>query len=203
MSWADGPHRVVAAYSSLRPELAQDGGIVANVTSSVENDAWVLIGDVVILVRLNARHTYHRPCCFVVSLDREQDDVVVGRCRRQTAHRQALTIIGSLAILISMAVLEYRGRPSTTRTRLVQALILSDFLLGYVCIQRVDIDGADSCRIVGLIGVSLALQPRGLRPGQACDGLSVVLVAILWSGESLWLLSLRSGRNATMKSRRR
>lgn len=35
-------------------------------------------------------------------------------------------------ILGSMAWLEYRGRPSTTRTRLVQALVVSDLVLGYV-----------------------------------------------------------------------
>jgi hypothetical protein len=37
-------------------------------------------------------------------------------------------------ILCSMAWLEYRGRSSTTRTRLVQALVLSDLVLGYVFI---------------------------------------------------------------------
>jgi len=37
-------------------------------------------------------------------------------------------------ILCSMAWLEYRGRPATTRTRLVQALVLSDLVLGYVYI---------------------------------------------------------------------
>jgi hypothetical protein len=51
--------------------------------------------------------------------------------------------------------------------------------------NRTDTDSADSSRIVGLVGVSLSLQPGGLHPGQACDGLSVVLVAILWSGTSL------------------
>jgi hypothetical protein len=45
---------------------------------------------------------------------------------------QSLTILGALMILGSMAWLEYRGRPATTRTRLVQALVLSDLVLGYV-----------------------------------------------------------------------
>lgn len=43
---------------------------------------------------------------------------------------QALTIAGALMILGSMAWLEYRGRPSATRTRLVQALVVSDLILG-------------------------------------------------------------------------
>lgn len=43
---------------------------------------------------------------------------------------QALTIGGALMILVSMAWLEYRGRPATTRTRLVQALVVSDLILG-------------------------------------------------------------------------
>lgn len=46
------------------------------------------------------------------------------------ADLQALTIGGALMILISMAWLEYRGRPATTRTRLVQALVVSDLILG-------------------------------------------------------------------------
>lgn len=33
-------------------------------------------------------------------------------------------------ILASMAFLEWKGRPSTTRMRLVQSLVLSDLLLG-------------------------------------------------------------------------
>ena len=59
--------------------------------------------------------------------------------------------------------------------------------------------------VVGLTGVSLALQPEGWEPGQACDGLGVMIVAILWSGtpndnpgqqasadfaEHLWTLAL-------------
>lgn len=51
MSWADDPSRAAAAGYGIRPELAQDGGMVANVTSNVENDDWVLIGDATILVR--------------------------------------------------------------------------------------------------------------------------------------------------------
>jgi hypothetical protein len=36
--------------------------------------------------------------------------------------------------------------------------------------------------IVGLTGVSLAVHPGSLQPGQACDGLGVMIVAVLWSG---------------------
>lgn len=66
MSSVDDPYNVTAAILSSgiigylqgedgngngMPELSSDGGIqVANVTSGVENDHWVLIGDAVILV---------------------------------------------------------------------------------------------------------------------------------------------------------
>lgn len=50
-------------------------------------------------------------------------------------------------------------------------------LLGHMC-KGVTL----TYRIVGLIGVTLALHPGGLQAGQACDGLGVTLVAILWSG---------------------
>jgi len=42
-------------------------------------------------------------------------------------------------IISSMAWLEYRGRPATTRTRLVQALVLSDLVLGYVVYFQSDL----------------------------------------------------------------
>lgn len=49
---------------------------------------------------------------------------------------QAFTLLGAGAILASMAWLEYKGRPSTVRTRLVQALVISDLILGYVVAAR-------------------------------------------------------------------
>ncbi|KAK4684863.1 hypothetical protein P7C73_g5303, partial [Tremellales sp. Uapishka_1] len=87
-----------------------------------------------------------------------------------------LTILGASSILISMAVVELRGRASTTRTRLVQALVLSDLIVG----------------LVGLIGSCMRLDPsnNSLQHGKtSCDGLGVMLVTVLWT-EHLWTLSL-------------
>ncbi|WVW78340.1 hypothetical protein I302_100294 [Kwoniella bestiolae CBS 10118] len=88
-----------------------------------------------------------------------------------------LTILGSGMILVSMFYLEwYRGRPGTTRTRIVQALIVSDFLLG----------------IVGLISSCIFLSGDGsaLAHGTpSCDGLGLLLTAILWT-EHGWTLIL-------------
>jgi len=105
-----------------------------NMTSTVENNDWVLYVDAVML---------------------------------------SLTILGALSMIGTMAWLEYKGRPSTTRTRIVQSLVLSDFVLG----------------VTGLISVSLALSPEKLKAGQACDGLGTLLVAVLWT-EHLWTLTL-------------
>ncbi|ORX33971.1 hypothetical protein BD324DRAFT_637845 [Kockovaella imperatae] len=84
------------------------------------------------------------------------------------------TIVGALIILGSMAYLEFaKGRPATTRMRIVQSLVVSDLALG----------------IVGAIGVSIGLSEGGLKPGTACDGIGVVLVATIWS-EHMWTLLL-------------
>ncbi|WWC59593.1 uncharacterized protein I303_102150 [Kwoniella dejecticola CBS 10117] len=88
-----------------------------------------------------------------------------------------LTILGSGMILVSMFYLEFfRARPGTTRTRIVQALIVSDFLLG----------------VVGLISSCLFLQGNGelmAHGSMACDGLGLLLTTILWT-EHGWTLIL-------------
>jgi len=89
---------------------------VAAETSRVESFDWVVITSLVLLV------------CRV-----NRQSFVPGLLLYKAKTVQALTIIGALGILGSMAWLEYRGRPATTRTRLVQALVLSDLVLGYVC----------------------------------------------------------------------
>ena len=88
---------------------------VAAETSRVESFDWVVITSLVLLV------------CRV-----NRQSFVPGLLLYIAKAVQALTIIGALGILGSMAWLEYRGRPATTRTRLVQALVLSDLVLGYV-----------------------------------------------------------------------
>jgi hypothetical protein len=40
--------------------------------------------------------------------------------------------LGAGMILASTTILEFKGRPSTTRMRIVQSLVLSDLMLGYV-----------------------------------------------------------------------
>jgi hypothetical protein len=40
--------------------------------------------------------------------------------------------MGAGMIVSSMAWFEYKGRPSTTRMRIVQSLVLSDFTMGWV-----------------------------------------------------------------------
>ncbi|WRT64674.1 uncharacterized protein IL334_001608 [Kwoniella shivajii] len=88
-----------------------------------------------------------------------------------------LTILGSGMILVSMFYLEvFRGRPGTTRTRIVQALIVSDFILG----------------IVGLISSCLTVTGDGhaLSHGTAsCDGLGFMVTTVLWT-EHGWTLIL-------------
>jgi hypothetical protein len=95
-------------------------------------------------------------------------------------------------ILGSMAWLEYRGRPATTRTRLVQALVLSDLVLGYVS-SSLYRGGADNS-IVGLIGNAMEVSPgHRLAAGTAtCDGLGFMLIAVLWT-EHVWTLCLAIG----------
>ncbi|WWC68056.1 uncharacterized protein I206_101975 [Kwoniella pini CBS 10737] len=87
------------------------------------------------------------------------------------------TILGSGMILVSMFYLEvFRARPGTTRTRIVQALIVSDFLLG----------------IIGLVSSCLLLQGNGERMAHgsvSCDGLGLLLTTILWT-EHGWTLIL-------------
>ena len=84
------------------------------------------------------------------------------------------TILGALIILGSMGILEIRGRPSTTRMRLVQSLVVSDLVLG----------------IVGLIGSAMVLSGDNLVQGTVpCDGLGFMLVTVLWT-EHLWTLLL-------------
>jgi hypothetical protein len=84
---------------------------IAKVTSTVEQSVWVVIVDVIILVSLVSPEIH-------------------GDCAEKVADEQTLTILGATSILTSMAWLEYKGRASTTRTRLVQSLVLSDLLLG-------------------------------------------------------------------------
>ncbi|WVN89355.1 uncharacterized protein L203_104578 [Cryptococcus depauperatus CBS 7841] len=88
-----------------------------------------------------------------------------------------LTTLGAATILISMAINEFiHGRPGTTRTRIVQALIVSDLVLG----------------ITGLISSSLTLEGDGHRIAhgtRACSGLGLVLIAVLWT-EHLWTVTL-------------
>ncbi|WWD21594.1 hypothetical protein CI109_106080 [Kwoniella shandongensis] len=87
------------------------------------------------------------------------------------------TILGASMILGSMAYNEFvKGRPGTTRTRIVQALIMCDFSLG----------------VVGLIASSLSLAPeKGLMAHgtNACSGLGFMFIALLWT-EHLWTLTL-------------
>jgi len=97
-------------------------------------------------------------------------------------------------ILGSMAWLEYRGRPATTRTRLVQALVLSDLVLGYVIFTYLVMDSLLIVSIVGLIGNAMEISPgHRLVAGTAtCDGLGFVLIAVLWT-EHVWTLCLAIG----------
>lgn len=101
-------------------------------------------------------------------------------------------------ILISMAWLEYRGRPATTRTRLVQALVLSDLILGYVWLlgrpHILELEPLLMVRIVGLIGNAMEVSPgHRLTAGTAtCDGLGFMLIAVLWT-EHVWTLCLALG----------
>lgn len=96
-------------------------------------------------------------------------------------------------ILGSMAWLEYRGRPATTRTRLVQALVLSDLVLGYVIFTYLK-DSLLIISIVGLIGNAMEISPgHRLVAGTAtCDGLGFMLIAVLWT-EHVWTLCLAIG----------
>lgn len=84
---------VVASLVGGIDGVGDEAWRVANVSTGVENNDWVLIVDAVIL---------------------------------------SLTIVGALSIILSMAILEWKGRPSTTRMRLVQSLVVSDLALGWV-----------------------------------------------------------------------
>ncbi|ODN79566.1 hypothetical protein L202_03520 [Cryptococcus amylolentus CBS 6039] len=88
-----------------------------------------------------------------------------------------LTVLGAGMIVTSMTINEFvRGRPGTTRTRIVQALILSDLILG----------------IVGLVAGALTLSGDGhliAHGTAACSGLGFMLTTVLWS-EHLWTLIL-------------
>lgn len=106
------PTPVISALSALDTSVIDGIGNISNDTWSivnstgVENRDWILVVDTVILV---------------------------SGCKSENVRSlisQALTILGSLMILISMGILEWRGRPSTTRMRLVQSLVLSDLALG-------------------------------------------------------------------------
>ncbi|KAL1407325.1 hypothetical protein Q8F55_006747 [Vanrija albida] len=108
---------------------------IANETSNVESERWVIIGDTVIL---------------------------------------SLTILGAFFILGNMLANEIRGRAATVRMRLVQALVLSDVVMG----------------ISGLVGCCLELSGSPLAlDTQSCDGLGVLFVAVIFS-QHLWTLSL-------------
>ncbi|WVR04713.1 hypothetical protein IAU60_001724 [Kwoniella sp. DSM 27419] len=87
------------------------------------------------------------------------------------------TILGAGLIIASMVFLEfYRGRPGTTRIRIVQALIFSDLMLG----------------IIGLISSILWLDGDGsaMEHGTtSCSGLGTMLTTVLWT-EHGWTLIL-------------
>ncbi|KAJ9120109.1 hypothetical protein QFC22_003007 [Naganishia vaughanmartiniae] len=86
----------------------------------------------------------------------------------------AFTIIGAGAILVNMFSRELRGRAATVRTRLVQGLVVSDFVLG----------------LTAMVSSSRKLQGKPFKTGsQACDGFGLLLVAILWS-EHIWTFVL-------------
>lgn len=73
-----------------------------------------------------------------------------------------------------MFFLEYKGRPATTRMRLVQSLVLSDLILG----------------LIGIVGTSIVLSGDPLEAGSStCHGLGFSLTAVLWT-EHLWTLIL-------------
>ncbi|WVQ98159.1 hypothetical protein IAU59_005281 [Kwoniella sp. CBS 9459] len=87
------------------------------------------------------------------------------------------TILGAGMIVVSMFVMEYfKGRPGTTRIRIVQALIFSDLLLG----------------IIGLISSALWLSPdnNAMAHGTtSCSGLGFMLSTVLYT-EHGWTLIL-------------
>jgi hypothetical protein len=82
---------------------------------SIENDLWVNIVDVVILVSL-------AQCLGLPDVPLFSHVCMV--------NSQGFTIIGAGSILTSMLSRELRGKGATVRTRLVQGLVCSDLTLG-------------------------------------------------------------------------
>lgn len=95
---------LAASALSTVGAATEDQPWIDNQTSTIEDDTWVTIGSVTILV---------------------SNPVHANECSRQS-----FTIAGALAILGAMFILELRGRPATVRTRLVQALVVSDLSMG-------------------------------------------------------------------------
>ena len=77
---------------------------------------------------------------------------------------------------------------------MVQALVLSDLVLGYVILTLLTKCSMLMISIVGLIGNAMEISPgHRLVAGTAtCDGLGFVLIAVLWT-EHVWTLCLAIG----------
>lgn len=118
-------HALFERQSSETSNLT--GGVdkwsIGNNTAATDDQyRWIFIVDQTILVSL-VTHTFlpWRRGCHGADQGGQQELIW-----------QTLTVAGSFAILLTMFILEYRGRPATTRMRLVQSLVLSDLILGYV-----------------------------------------------------------------------
>ncbi|WVQ83169.1 hypothetical protein IAT38_005307 [Cryptococcus sp. DSM 104549] len=135
--WTRAEEVVRAVVEQERREMAGKLAI-ADQTTAVESNEWMVIVNLVILV---------------------------------------CTVLGAGMIITSMCINEFfRGRPGTTRTRIVQALIISDLVLG----------------IVGLISSALTLSDGGKHIAHgtvSCSGLGFMLTSVLWT-EHLWTVTL-------------
>jgi hypothetical protein len=112
------------------------------------------------------------------------------------SHDQVSTICGASIILGSMLYREHvTKRASTIRMRLVQGLVLSDLLLGYVSCphrsSRSDLTelmisvSLPAIRLVGTITSSKYLSGKIYPHGSPfCDAFGILLVIILWTGQS-------------------
>lgn len=108
------------------------------------------------------------------------------------SYDQVCTICGASVILGSMLYREHvTKRASTIRMRLVQGLVFSDLLLGYVSCSsgsdRIELMVSDSLPAIRLIGtitsseyLSGKIHPHG---SPFCDAFGILLVIILWSGQ--------------------
>ena len=92
-----------------------------------------------------------------------------------------------------MVFLEYKGRSATTRMRIVQSLVVSDLVLGYVLSKNLFMGRkklTDCARITGLTGTAMTLSGDGLVAGTtSCDGLGLLLVAVIWTRAFLSLVA--------------